>query len=317
MPSLFPEGPLTGQLGSKGSIGVMVNRDGLKLATYYWPATCPGPAKGVVLGVHGHGAYLFIEYLAAKGPGTPVQYRDSWIEKMNSSGYSVCGIDLQSCGFSQGKYDLRCYIDSFDDHVQDVIQFARSLHDTSVPGFQKLPMFIMGCSLGGCITVNVMRQAGNLFKGAILLAPMLSLERVSQQGLNPYLRPIASLISLLFPAWPIVVTDKNTMYPELQQEWDEDPLCWHGKTRARVAAEYLRITEDVCANMKSFTFPYLAFHSENDTMCDCDGSKKLYAESQAKDKTLRHVNQMWHVIVKEDGNDKVLQEIVEWINKRV
>ena len=83
------------------------------------------------------------------------------------------------------------------------------------------------------------------------------------------------------------------MYPELQAEWDEggrlalwghadgarpvtasvpdgapasllrtaaDPLCWHGKTRARNAAEYLRATERCVAEMDTFTFPYLNFH---------------------------------------------------------
>ena len=87
------------------------------------------------------------------------------------------------------------------------------------------------------------------------------------------------------------------MYPELQAEWDEgglvawwgmlmqygarhvtasvpdcnpanlqriaaDPLCWHGKTRARNAAEYLRATERCVAEMDTFKFPYLNFHRQ-------------------------------------------------------
>ena len=41
-----------------------------------------------------------------------------------------------------------------------------------------------------------------------------------------------------------------------------DPLCWHGKTRARNAAEYLRATERCVAEMDTFTFPYLNFHRQ-------------------------------------------------------
>ena len=33
-------------------------------------------------------------------------------------------------------------------------------------------------------------------------------------------RPIATLLSLVFPTWAIVATDRNTMFPELQKEWD-------------------------------------------------------------------------------------------------
>ena len=45
-----------------------------------------------------------------------------------------------------------------------------------------------GCSLGGCIAVNCMTRVPGVFKGAILFAPMLSLERASHHGLNYYLR---------------------------------------------------------------------------------------------------------------------------------
>ena len=33
-------------------------------------------------------------------------------------------------------------------------------------------------------------------------------------------RPVATLLSWAFPTWAIVATDRNTMFPELQKEWD-------------------------------------------------------------------------------------------------
>ena len=65
---------------------------------------------------------------------------------------------------------------------------SRSLPTCPVPGFSGLPVFVAGCSLGGCIAVNAIHREGALFKGAALFAPMLSLERASQHGLNYYLR---------------------------------------------------------------------------------------------------------------------------------
>ena len=65
----------------------------------------------------------------------------------------------------------------------------RYVHTSAdLPKFRKLPMVVLGVSLGGCIAVNAIHQNGELFTGAILLAPMLSLEKVSKTGLNPYLR---------------------------------------------------------------------------------------------------------------------------------
>lgn len=37
---------------------------------------------------------------------------------------------------------------------------------------------------------------------------------------------------------------------------------------------------------------------------------------QSKDKTLRHVNHMWHVLVAEDGDEKICAELVQWMNQR-
>ena len=63
--------------------------------------------------------------------------------------------------------------------------------------------------------------------------------------------------------------------------WVADPLVFHGKTRARNAAEYLRVTEWIVANMSHFSFPAITYCSENDTMCDPDGSRMLIDRNKA------------------------------------
>lgn len=92
---------------------------------------------------------------------------------------------------------------------------------SSISKFSGLPTMILGISLGGCIAVNCIHQRGDLFQGAILLAAMLSLEKVSKKGLNPYLRPIASLISTLFPTATIVQLQKNEKFPDIQDAFDQ------------------------------------------------------------------------------------------------
>jgi hypothetical protein len=37
---------------------------------------------------------------------------------------------------------------------------------------------------------------------------------------------------------------------------------------------------------------------------------------QSADKTLRLVNSMWHVLVKETGNEQVCDEIAAWVLER-
>lgn len=313
-------------LGPRGVQRTMVNKQGLKLQSYFYPAE--GTAKCVLQFVHGHGAYFLFELLKGTAPGKPQQYEGSWVQRLNAAGVSVCGIDNQGCGRSEGLKSLRFYVESFDDYVNDVLQLSAAIpaaggntneddDATLVPeGFAGLPLFLSGISLGGCIAFTAASRRPDLFCGVLLLAPMLSLERVSRQGLNPYLRPIATMLSRMVPTAAIVATDRNTLYPDIQEMWDKDELTAHGKTRVRNANEYLRATEAAGRLMDSAEFPFIVFHSENDTMCDPDGSKQLYLKAKSQDKTLRLVNQMWHVLVKESGNEAICSEMMEWMLAR-
>lgn len=300
-------------LGPKGVEDSMTNAQGLKLRRYIWPAQNP---KSVLVFVHGHGAHIFFELLKGQGLGEVPSYEGSWLESLNLAGVTVIAIDNQGCGRSEGLNGLRFYVESFDDYVNDIIQLVQTIPTVGGSAIHGLPIFLAGISLGGCIAFLAASRRPELFKGVLLLAPMLSLDRVSRKGLNPWLRPLASVLSRVIPTAPVVATDRNTLYPEIQQIWDSDPLAMHIKTRVRNANEYLRATEIAMGSLETVEFPFLVFHSENDTMCDCDGSKQLYLKAKSKDKTLRLVNQMWHVLVREAGNEKILAEMIDWMSQR-
>lgn len=68
-----------------------------------------------------------------------------------------------------------------------------------------------------------------------------------------------------------------------------DPLVHHGNTRARNASEYIKVTEWVVANMGKMRFPVISFCSENDTMCDPDGSRMLIDRSKVSPLDLKTV----------------------------
>ena len=269
-------------LGPRGREDFMVNAQGLKLKRYLWPAE---NAKSVLCFVHGHGAHMFFELLKTQGLGVAPSYEGSWLESLNAAGITVIGIDNQGCGRSEARDGLRFYVENFDDYVNDIIQLAEEIPALGGEQVKTLPIFLAGISLGGCIAFTAASWRPDLFNGVILLAPMLSLQRVSRKGLNPWLLPLSSILARIIPGAAVVATDRNTLYPEIQQLWDADPLAMHIKTRVRNANEYLRATEAAMSSLSAVEFPFLVFHSENDTMCDCDGSKQLYLQAKSKDKT--------------------------------
>ena len=63
MPSLYDGENRQQQLGPRGVESFFVNKQGLKIATYFWPSEAPNHTKAVVLAIHGHGAHIQNEYL--------------------------------------------------------------------------------------------------------------------------------------------------------------------------------------------------------------------------------------------------------------
>ena len=146
--------------------------------------------------------------------------RGSWVEELNAHGYSCCGIDVQSFGRSEGYNKTRSYFNSFQDLVNDVKEFVSKLPELGGEKYSDLPKFIFGISMGGCIAVNMLQQCPNDYVGALLFAPMLSLERLSKEGLNPYLKPLVSVVNTLGPTLRMAHTPKNVKFPHLQKEFE-------------------------------------------------------------------------------------------------
>ena len=61
--SLYDQNNRQQQLGPSGVETFFVNKQGLKIATYFWPSDAPKDTKAIVLAVHGHGAHIQNEYL--------------------------------------------------------------------------------------------------------------------------------------------------------------------------------------------------------------------------------------------------------------
>ena len=160
----YDEVPPAMYLGPHGVRHVMRNRDGLALQAYFWPAPSPKAVLVFCHGHGAHVMFEVLRQTVRHGPGhmergwagacrcrrrrvlrcaarsntpptptlpppqnlgEPQAYEGSWAQLWNAAGISLCGIDLQGCGRSEGKRGLRFYADRFEDYVADVLQLAR------------------------------------------------------------------------------------------------------------------------------------------------------------------------------------------------
>ncbi|KJP89354.1 hypothetical protein AK88_01020 [Plasmodium fragile] len=119
--------------------GTFLSRDGLELKTYAWVVKNP---VGIIILVHALNSHVRFEYLKhnviieSKEKVTLVDknnyyiYKDSWIERLNKSGYSVYSLDLRGHGQSACVQNVKTYVNRFKDLVYDVMDYANSVYDS-------------------------------------------------------------------------------------------------------------------------------------------------------------------------------------------
>ena len=142
--------------------GSIVNKQGLRLATFYYPAK--GQSKGTIFAIHGYGAHTHWQYMSYPYN----MYKNSWVELFNESGYDVLSYDCQSHGLSEGIIpELRCHINRFDDLIDDALQIYYEYKKT-VKSSTKI--YVLGVSMGGNIAAHMAVRLGEELDGLVLVS---------------------------------------------------------------------------------------------------------------------------------------------------
>ncbi|EAA16208.1 hypothetical protein [Plasmodium yoelii yoelii] len=167
-------------LDGNPKISWFCNKNGLLLKTYGWLVK---NAIGIILLIHGLKSHTRLTFMRINiqmtnnDEGLIVDnnnyyiYKDSWIEKFNQNGYSVYALDLQGHGESEAWKNIRGSANSFDDLVDDVIQYMNHIQDEISNESQmddesndivttkkkRLPMYIIGHSMGGSIALRILQ----------------------------------------------------------------------------------------------------------------------------------------------------------------
>lgn len=307
--------------------GSMTNRQGLRLATYTWRCR-RGPPRGVVVAAHGLDVHAKFDMLKASEPGKPHVTNTGVAgalsgahgpaaERPDFACCDVIGLDHQSYGESEGalgpKY--RSFFWSFQDLVEDFAQLITQIR--AEPRYEGLPVFLKGSSLGGGVCLAIAATRPELLDGFVLVAPLITLDRVKSQSWNPYLRPLAGLISRIYPTLPAGTKSPNPNRTQYE-EFEVDEQTHKGMVRARVATEVLNYTDAVVELLPRVTAPFLVLHSPGDNMTEFAGSQMLMelAATPAELKRLDAIDG-WHAVLHEKDGHKHIATIAEWVAERV
>ena len=265
--------------------------DGLRLFERRW-LPCGEPRAEVLL-VHG-----FTEHGGRHAPTA---------EALAGHGFAVSAMDLRGHGKSDGP---RCWIRAFDEYLRDLDTFFDRVSRRAVGR----PVFVLGHSLGGLITVlwHIRRQSN--LGGLILSGPALQVGR----QLFPWLRHLARLGSVLFPRLRLLRMGGRSISrdPAVIAEFRDDPLVFHGRFPVRTGAEILRAGGRVRAEFERLDVPLLILHGTADRVAAVEASQELFQRAAATDMTLRLYPGLYHEVLNEPEKAQVRADLIEWIDRR-
>ena len=227
-------------------------------------------------------------------------------ERLLERGFAVYALDLPGRGRSDGE---RFYTETVDDYVQSVDAVV-TLAQSREPG---LPLYLLGHSAGGVTSCVYALEHQAKLSGLIcesfafkVAAPDFALAVV--KGLS-HLAPHLHILRL-----------KNEDFsrdPAIVKFMNEDPLIADETQPTATVAALARADDRLDREFALITLPVLILHGTADKATNPKGSEQFYAEAGSTDKTLKLYEGHAHDLLNDFDRDKVMGDIVAWIEERL
>jgi acylglycerol lipase len=262
----------------------------------YWQAWLPrDPARAVVVVVHGiheHSArYAHV--------GT----------RLAAAGFAVYAADHRGHGRSDGR---RANIERMALILEDLRSFVRFVAGRH-PGTQ---VFMVGHSLGGLIALHYAADVGTAEPRAALHGLVVSGPAVTTTVGSALAKRLAGMLSALVPNLGVATLNATAISrdPEVVRSYQQDPLVYRGRIKARTGAEILAAMQRLPAVLPRLSMPLLLLHGTDDQICLPAGSSMVHEAVSSQDKTLRSYPGLYHEVFNEPEREAILTDLIAWLN---
>ncbi len=281
------------------SAGLLRRADGaiegvgrIRLHYRTWEATSPRAAIVLVHGLGEHsGRY------------------DDFGTRMAAFGFSTYAYDQRGHGLSEGR---RGHTPNFDALLQDLDRFRREVEGLADV---RLPMFLLGHSLGGLVALRYQEEYNTSFKGAIIVSPWVA----TALNVPRWKTTVASAISKAIPAMPFANhIDANVLShdPEIVAEYQADPLV-HDRITPRFFTEASHSMGLVFQRADRFDDPILFLLAGDDRIVDTKRTQQLARGIPSGEVTIKVYPGMYHEVLNERDRVLVYRDIRNWIAARL
>ncbi|XP_042638514.1 monoglyceride lipase [Orycteropus afer afer] len=298
----------------------LVNADGQHLFCRYWKPT--GTPKALVFVSHGAGEHSGrYEELA---------------QMLMGLGLLVFAHDHVGHGQSEGE---RMVVSDFHVFVRDVLQHV----DVVQKDYPKLPVFLLGHSMGGAIVILTAADRPGHFSGMVLISPLVLANPESATTFKESLKGLIKVVNkasrmivswIPYSLWVLAAKVLNLVLPNMSlgpidssvlsrnktevDLYNADPLICRAGLKVCFGIQLLNAVSRVERALPKLTLPFLLLQGSADRLCDSRGAYLLMEAAKSQDKTLKIYEGAYHVLHKElpEVTNSVFHEINMWVSQR-
>ncbi|RSK57858.1 alpha/beta hydrolase [Bacillus canaveralius] len=255
-----------------------------------WKWEAEGEAKAVIVMVHGA-----MEH----------HRRYGWlIEMWRLSGFHVIMGDLPGQGMTTRS--RRGHIDSFDEYLTEVKDWIQAAYQFN------LPVFLVGHSLGGLISIKLLQEVELNIAGVILSSPCLGLVEYPSKMLNA----ISLGLNLIVPAFRIdsgLTVDMATRNEDVRDADLNDSL-YITKVSVRWYREMISAMKEVYENMEATQdIPMLVMQAGNDKIVNKANVKDWFNQVPLSEKRFKEWPNCYHEIFNEPEREDVFEYAKDFV----
>lgn len=273
----------------------LVNADGQYLFCRYWKPS--GTPKALIFMSHGAGEHCG-------------RY-DELAQMLKGLDMLVFAHDHVGHGQSEGE---RMVVSDFQVFVRDLLQHV----DTIQKDYPEVPIFLLGHSMGGAISILAAAERPTHFSGMVLISPLVLANPESASTLKVL---AAKLLNFVLPNMTLGRIDSSVLSRNKSEVdlYNSDPLICRAGVKVCFGIQLLNAVSRVERAMPRLTLPFLLLQGSADRLCDSKGAYLLMESSRSQDKTLKMYEGAYHVLHKElpEVTNSVLHEINTWVSHRI
>ncbi len=266
--------------------------DGSNLAVMDWPLPSGAPSRGLVVIVHGLGEHAG-------------RY-DHVAERLNSWGFAVRSYDQHGHGESDGKPGALPSDTFLLDNLAELLDTSRRRMDP------RLPLVLMGHSLGGLVAARLVSLNLRQVDGLVLSSPALD------AGMNAFQKLLVSVLPRLAPDLR-VGNGLNAQYLShdagVVQAYRDDPMV-HDRISARLARFIADAGPAVLASAPQWRVPTLLLFAGADHLVNPEGSRAFAAAAPPGVVSAHCFEGLYHEIFNEVDREAVFERLKGWLDAR-